>query len=135
MKTLGDCIEGIFLGYEELMDIIDKHGIPKERWVATRGEDNKYFYLDPEKKYILRTGFENSHEWGVGGKTVQYTFLERDGSHLLRSISTNFYETYSDDSTDFETGKQRATYLDNEDELAIAVFKEIQSLMKKGELK
>lgn len=95
------------------------------------------------REYKIKEDSEFHHEHGVGGENVINVFLNRiytlrnniyqeERKPVLISAQLLTYDTLSDDSEDYNTGAIiRTELLDEEDELARAVFWDIRSLEEK----
>jgi len=90
-------------------------------------------YLSANNLRVLAPGYDiryeksdPPHQWGRGGECESRTFLVTEKAEVvLMSRWYMRYETYSDDSEDYEVENSSDTYLLREDPVARRIFEEI----------
>ncbi|MEK6855036.1 MAG: hypothetical protein AABX73_02330 [Nanoarchaeota archaeon] len=122
-SLLGPYSKGRIVGGEKLdnwMRLYYSRDIPPEREFSVYLRDVKFCLGDRE--YKIEESFENSHEYGEGGETRRYVFLLRSSCRVLGSHKFISYSVNSDDSCEYPTRTQKATYLLESDFFAKEVF-------------
>jgi hypothetical protein len=75
------------------------------------------------RHYTLAYDIHTDHRRGDGGETRSLTQLLRDGVPVVASVARTLHTTLSDDSEDYECGRDERLYLlDKHDALGVAVF-------------
>ena len=88
------------------------------------GQDILFFYRGAD--YILREHGYWNHEYGSGGSSRRENCLFKGGKPFLLSLAAFVWNTLSDDSTDYETGSQKETYLLENDALGRQIMEELK---------
>ncbi|OGZ72617.1 MAG: hypothetical protein A2908_04515 [Candidatus Staskawiczbacteria bacterium RIFCSPLOWO2_01_FULL_38_12b] len=86
--------------------------------------------ISAEKSYTIETSNENYHQYGVGGYLKVTTKISKDREILIFSVHYIEWETYSDDSMDFQTVKFNGTFLIKETPFSRTIFDLIKAFVQ-----
>ena len=86
--------------------------------------------ISAEKSYTIETSNENYHQYGVGGYSKVTTKISKDREILIFSVHYIEWETYSDDSMDFQTVKFNGTFLIKETPFSRTIFDLIKAFVQ-----
>ena len=121
-------IDGKHLDFYEMCDLVVKC---KAEGFAMEIDDKRdkgefYFVFDGKRYSVVAENVKSEHRYGDGGEFEDKIFLKRQSKNILVSRYFRNYETYLDDSMDYNGIEVKDVYLLEEDLLGREIFSKLK---------